>query len=124
VPDDTLTTLIDRWWQVWRDGDTNAVDDLCTDPYVRHTSMGSERISRAEYKRRLAMSMEVMRGAVTTIDDQVVDGDRVWTRATSRGVNLKTDDRSVITWMVVHRIEGDRIAESWAATLPGVEWDA
>ena len=61
--------------------------------------------------------------SVTSIEDQVVSGDRVWTRATSRGVNLTTDDASVITWIVVHRIEGDRIAETWSATLPGVEWE-
>ena len=31
-------------------------------------------------------------------------------------------DSTVMTWMVIHRIEGDRLAEVWAATLPGVEW--
>jgi hypothetical protein len=122
VGDDDKRALVDRWWSIWRDGDPGVVDDLCTDPYRRHTSMGSECITRDEYKKRLVATMSVMRGAATTIDDQVVDGDKVWTRATSRGVNLTTDDRTVITWMVVHRIEGDRIAETWAATLPGVEW--
>lgn len=123
VPDDDARALVDRWWRVWRDGDTSLIDDLCTDPYRRHTSMGSEVVSREEYKKRLAASFGVMRGAETRIDDQVVSGDKVWTRATTRGVNLATDDRSVITWLVVHRIEGDRIAESWSATLAGVEWE-
>jgi hypothetical protein len=59
---------------------------------------------------------------VTTIDDQVVSGDRVWTRATTQGVNLDTGATSVLTWLVVHRLADGRLAESWSATLPGVDW--
>jgi hypothetical protein len=118
-----MRDLVARWWTIWRDGDVALADEICTDPYVRHTSLGTEHVSRTEYKKRLGSQLHVMRGATTTIDDQVVSGDRVWTRATSRGVNLTTDDASVITWIVVHRIEGDRIAETWSATLPGVDWE-
>jgi hypothetical protein len=64
-----------------------------------------------------------MRGAVTTIDDQVVAGDRVWSRATSRGINLEGDDATVMTWMVIHRIADGKIAETWAVTSHGVEWE-
>jgi len=125
VGDDDAQALVRRWWQeIWGDGNVDAVDELCTDPYLRHTSLGTERISRAEYKKRLTQTMHVLRGAETTIDDEVVVGDKVWTRATSRGVNLTTEDRQTLTWMVVHRIEEGRIAETWAATLPGVDWEA
>jgi len=27
-----------------------------------------------------------------------------------------------VTWLVVHRLAGGRIVESWSATLPGVDW--
>ena len=123
--DDDARALVRRWWHdIWGDGNLDAVDELCTDPYIRHTSLGTEHISRAEYKKRLGQTMHVLRGAQTTIDDEVVVDDKVWTRATSRGVNLTTEDRQVMTWIVVHRIEGGRIAETWAATLPGVDWEA
>ena len=121
--DDDARALIQRWWQgIWGDGDLSVVDEICADPYRRHTGMGSEVLTREEHKDRLRHTRQVMRGAVTTIDDQVVAGDRVWTRATSRGVNLVSVENAVITWMVVHRIEGGKIAETWACTLPGVEW--
>ena len=58
----------------------------------------------------------------TTIDDRVVDGDRVWTRATSKGINRETGERSIVTWLLVQRIEGGRIAEHWVATFTGVDW--
>lgn len=117
--------LVGEWWQcIWGDGDLDRVDDLCAEPYIRHTGMGTERLTRAEYKKKLKVTREVLRGATTTIDDQTVDGDRVWTRATSRGVNLTTSDLSVMSWIVIHRIADGRIAETWAATLPGVDWEA
>jgi ketosteroid isomerase-like protein len=125
VGDSEARALVHRWWDgVWSQGDLAIIDEICTDPYTRHTGTGTERLSREEYKQRLARTREVLQGAETTIDDQVVDGDRVWTRATSRGVQLASVERPVMTWMVLHRIEGGRLAEVWAATLPGVEWDA
>jgi ketosteroid isomerase-like protein len=112
------------WWdRVWGQGDLDALDDLLTDPYVRHTSAGSESISPAAYKRKLVQYQRVMHRAVTTVDDEVIDGDKVWTRATSRGVNLETGELAVITWMVIHRIESSRITESWIAALRGVDWE-
>jgi hypothetical protein len=123
--DDEARALVRRWWEgLCGQGDLDVLDEICTDPYTRHTGGGSERLSLAEYRQRLGRTRKVLQGAVTTIDDQVVSGDRVWTRATSRGVHLASAEQPVMTWMVVHRIEADRLAEVWVATLPGVEWDA
>ena len=122
--DDEARALVRRWWDgIWREGDLSIVDELCTEPYIRHTGMGTERLTHAEYKKKLTQSQRVLRGAKTTIDDEVVDGDKVWSRATSRGVNLEGDGKSVMTWMVIHRIADGKLAEVWAATLPGVEWE-
>jgi len=113
----------DRWWSdVWRDGNVDAVLELFTDPFRRHSSTGTETLTPAAYRTRLGEVQRVLARAVTTIDDRVVAGDRVWTRATTRGLNLETGEQSVLTWLLVQRFEGDRIAEQWSATLPGVEW--
>jgi hypothetical protein len=58
----------------------------------------------------------------TTIDDRVVDGDTVWTRATSTGINRETGERSLVSWLLVQRVVEGRIAEQWVATFPGVDW--
>lgn len=116
--------LVRRWWvDVWGGDDLTVLDEICADPYVRHTGLGTERVTLAEYKRRLTQQRQVLRFATTTIDDQVVSGDKVWTRATSRGVDFTAIDRSVMTWITIHRIEDGRIAEAWVSTLPGVEWE-
>ena len=108
---------------MWRAGDLDVVHELCTDPYIRHTGTGSETLSLADYKKKLAQTQRVLRNATTTIDDEVVDGDKVWSRATSRGVNLEGDTANVITWMVIHRIEDGKLAEVWALTQSGIDWE-
>ena len=114
--------LVRRWWDVWGAADLSVVEEICADPYVRHTSMGTERLSLVDYKKKLVQTQRVLRDAVTTVDDQVVHGDKVWSRATSRGVNLEAVDGNVLTWMTIHRIEAGKIAEVWVASLPGVDW--
>lgn len=121
---DAARALLRAWWErVWREGDLDALDDLLTDPYVRHTSAGSETISRAAYKQKLANSQRLLYRPDTTVDDEVVVGDRIWTRATSTGLNLDTGDVAVITWMTIHRVQDGRLAEAWIAALVGVHWD-
>ena len=49
----------------------------------------------------------------------------MWTRATSKGINQETGERSIVTWLLVQRLDGaGRIAEQWVATFPGVDWTA
>ena len=123
VDADDAKALLRSWWErVWREGDLDALDDLLTDPYVRHTSAGSETITRDAYKQKLANSQRLLYRPDTTIDDEVVVGDRIWTRATSTGLNLDTGEVAVITWLTIHRIEDGRLAEAWIAALVGVQW--
>ena len=122
--DEEARALVQRWWDgVWRAGNLDMVHELCTDPYTRHTGTGSETVTLAEYKKKLAQTQRVLRHATTTIDDEVIAGDKVWSRATSRGVNLEGDNANVLTWMVIHRIEDGKLAEVWALTQPGVDWE-
>ena len=121
--DHDVLSVSQRWWdEIWRDGNLDVIDELFTEPFIRHTGSGTESESRASYKTRLGEFQRVLSRAETVIDDRVVAGDKVWTRATSKGINRETGERSVVTWLLIQRIEGGRIAEIWVATHPGVEW--
>ena len=123
--DAALLAVSQRWWDdIWRDGRLEVIDDLFTEPFIRHTGTGTEREGRAAFKGRLSEFQRVMSRAETSIDDRVVSGDQVWTRATSRGVNRETGERSLVTWLIIQRIADGRIAEHWVATFPGVDWTA
>ena len=124
VTADDPRALLRTWWErVWGAGDLDAIDEILTDPYTRHTSAGSETISRAAYKAKLANSQRLLYRPETTVDDETVAGDKIWTRATSTGLNLDTGEVATITWMTIHRVEGGRLAEAWIAALVGVRWD-
>ena len=121
--DAAVLAVSQRWWdEIWRNGNLEVIDELFTEPFVRHVGGGTARESRAAYKARLSEFQRVLSRAETVIDDRVVDGDKVWTRATSRGINRETGECSIVTWLLIQRIEDGRIAEHWVATFPGVEW--
>ena len=121
--DAAVLAVSQRWWdEIWRDGNLDAIDELFTDPFIRHMGSGTESESRAAYKARLGEFQRVLSRAETVIDDRVVDGDKVWTRATSKGINRETGERSIVTWLMIQRIEDGRIAEQWVASFLGVEW--
>ena len=118
-----MTSIVRRYWDgLWNQRDLGVIDELIAEPYVRHSSSGTRSMTRAEFKREVSSSWQLLHDAATTVDDQVTSADRVWTRATTTGVNLDTGETSVVTWLVVHRLADGRIVESWSATLPGVDW--
>lgn len=119
---DAAAVVRHYWDGLWTRRELGVIDDLIAEPYVRHSSAGTRSVTRAEFKRDVQEAWRLLHDPTTTIDDQVAAGDRVWTRATSQGVNLDTGENSVLTWLVVHRLADGRIVESWTATLPGVDW--
>ncbi|WP_369138305.1 ester cyclase [Modestobacter versicolor] len=118
-----VTAIVQRYWDgLWNRRDLTVIDELIAEPYVRHSSTGTRSLTRAQFTREVRESWQLLHDPATTVDDQVTTDDRVWTRATTTGVNLDTGQTSVVTWLVVHRVAGGQIAESWSATLPGVDW--
>ncbi|MCW2695115.1 MAG: hypothetical protein JWR62_200 [Modestobacter sp.] len=118
-----LTSIVQRYWDgLWNRRDLTVIDELIAEPYVRHSSAGTRSLTRTQFKREVRESWQLLHDPATTVDDQVTAEDRIWTRATTTGVNLDTGQTSVVTWLVVHRVADGQIAESWSATLPGVDW--
>lgn len=120
---DEAHALLERYWQqIWQDRELSAVERFMTDPYVRHSQAGTRVLTHAQVKDELTRAWELLHGAMTTVDDVAVAADRIWGRVTTRGVNLQTGERSVLTWIGSYRLQGGRFAESWSASLPGVDW--
>jgi hypothetical protein len=115
--------VVARYWDgLWRRRDLAVIDEVVAQPYLRHSAAGTRAVDRTEFKREISEVWRLLHDATTTIDDQATAEDRVWSRATTRGINLDTGENAVLTWLTVHRVEAGLIVESWTATLPGVDW--
>ncbi len=118
-----MAALSARYWrELWNGHDVSVIDEVFAEPYVRHSSGGTRSLRRDDLKREFREAWRLLHDSVTTVDDRAIAGDRVWTRATTTGVNLDTGEPSLLTWLVVHRVEDGRFVEAWTATLPGVDW--
>ena len=112
------------WERVWLERDLDALEDLVTDPVVRHTAEGTQSLTRREYRRRLADAFEAVRATEVSIDSITADGPLAWVRLTLRGVSLATAAPMSLAWLGQYRIEGGRIVELWALHQPGADWSA
>ena len=117
--------VVEQWQErAWGCCDLSAVDDLITEPFVRHNRDGSAKRTRAELKADLREYQKALGQPVIEVRDRVVDGDKVWSRTTMRGANLHTGEPRVVDWIQVHRIEDGRIAEVWTLHAVDAEWES
>ena len=120
---DVAEEIARRWWEdVWELGDFDALDDLLTDPFTRHTSAGTIVAPVADYKHVLRSVQRSIHRPHTTIDDRHIDPIRIWTRATSRGLDLDSGRQVILSWLLVQRIADGRIPEQWVLTARDIEW--
>ena len=112
------------WQRIWLERDLDALEDLVADPTVRHTAEGTQTLTRAELRGRLAGAFEAVRVSEVSFDALTADGATVWARLTLRGVSLATAAPMTLAWIAQYRVSGGRIAEIWALHQPGVDWSA
>jgi predicted ester cyclase len=103
------------------DGNLAAADELFSSEYVGHVA-GLEDLHGAEaIKHFAATERQAIPDLKNTIEDQVVEGDKVVTRYRTQGTHTgeteafgpPTHNRIDITGMVIDRVAGGKIAQSW-----------
>ena len=119
---DPRDVVIAYWNRVWIDRDLDALDDLVTDPSIRHTADGTRRFTPEEFKAHLRDVLCAIRAEDVTFEAMSVDGDDVWVRATVHAVSLATMTPHNLAWLAQYRVEGDRISEVWALHQSGMDW--
>lgn len=119
----TAEAVVQRYWKsVWIDRDLSVLGDLYTDPTIRHTVNGSRTVDIATLAANLGESLRAMRGESFNVDQLTVVDDIAWLRLTLRGVSLAAMTPINITWLAQYRLEGGRIAETWALHHAGLDW--
>jgi steroid delta-isomerase-like uncharacterized protein len=109
------------WFDLVMNGrDVSAIDRLYSDDYVYRGPEGTTERGRDTAKAIAQRLIDAMPDRVSTVEEQVAEGDRVVTRWTSRGtptmplLGRPVDGRSVTVFgLTISRIADGRIAEDW-----------
>src|ERR671913_2015997 len=117
--------LARRFMEARIKGDLDAVDDTLAPDFVNHTSLLSvQEPDREGVKRVTAQLAAAISNTSVHFEDQVAQGDKVVTRFSAHATHDRGELMGVapsgreISFMpvIIHRIEGGKIAEEWAAS--------
>ena len=115
--------VVEQWQErAWGNCDLDAVDELTTDPLVRHGPSGTEHRTHAQLKHDLRQYQRALGKPEITVHDRTVDGDRVWSRVTMRGANLDTGEPRTLQWLQIHRVVDGRLSEIWSLYASDIVW--
>ncbi len=117
--------VVERWWNVWRDGDIETIDEIVAEPFTRHSSRGTVvRERRAQVREDMVQFRETLELAEVRFDAMSAVGDQVWCRVTTRGVNLATEEPSTMSWLQQCRVVDGRIEEMWWLYVLDLDWSS
>jgi len=111
-----------HWTRVWLERDLSALGELYTDPTIRHSVEGSRTVSIADLGNQLGDGLRALRGESFSIDALTVDDPIAWVRLTLRGISLAAMTPMSFTWIAQYRLEGNKIAETWALHQANLDW--
>jgi steroid delta-isomerase-like uncharacterized protein len=114
-------TIARGWFDLVMNGrDLSAIDRLYSDDYVYQGPEGATDRGRDTAKAIAQHLIDAMPDRVSTVEEQIAEGDRVVTRWTSHGTPIlpllgrPVDGRSVTVFgITISRIANGRIAEDW-----------
>jgi predicted SnoaL-like aldol condensation-catalyzing enzyme len=116
-------TLVQRYWdEVWAQGRLDVIDELFTEPYIRHNRNGNESITLAQLKKSMVQYFRTLRDPKPVIEDLAVVDDRVWVRLSITGFDTETERTMNVSWLQVFRVADGKLAEAWTLTAPAVDW--
>jgi predicted ester cyclase len=103
-------------------GDLEVLGEVLASDFVDRSLLPGQEPDREGFKRSVAEMAAPFSHQRVTIEDQIAEGDKVLTRATSYAVHDQgeflgmppTGEEWVFTTMLVHRIVGGRITEEWS----------
>ena len=115
-------SLVQRFFEAQGAGDLDALDEIMTQDFVDRSLLPSEEPDREGYKRSVAEDHAAFSNLRYIIEDQIAKDDMVVSRITIRRVHDRgefvgiapTGGEYEATGIVIHRIEGGKIAEEWS----------
>jgi predicted ester cyclase len=113
--------VVRRFLEAWVIVDLDTMRELMAPDFVDRSVRPGEGSDRESYLRGVVEDDAALSIAHFNIEDQIVEGDKVVTRYTSRGRHDRgkymglapTGEDFEVTGMIIHRIAGGKIIEEW-----------
>jgi len=106
--------------EVINQGDLDLIDAIFTPDYVDHLSGGPDIHGPAGLKQFVGLVRGAFPDAQFTVDDRIVEGERIAVRWTMHGTHQgdfqgipPTGKAVTVTGIAIHRFAGAQIQESW-----------
>ena len=124
MSDDEVRAAVRRFFdEVWNKGDVGETEAFLAPEFVSHNTLDVRIVGPREYGGAVASYRAAFPDFHTTLEDVLVDGDRVAVRgidrATHRGEfmgHAATGRRVTTTWIEIFRMENGKAAEGWLET--------
>jgi len=118
-----IKTLERRWLEKWNKGKEatmTAIDELFATDYVEHGGTGEDIHGIKDYKKSISDIFSAFPDIHFTINDMVVEGDKVAVRFTFSGTHkgefmgVSPTNKKVTMWGIyIDRVAGGKFVESW-----------
>ena len=114
--------LVRRFFEAQAMGDLDAIDELLAPTFADRSLFPGQEPDREAYKREVAEDQATFSDFRYIIEDQLVDGDKVVSRVTTRFIHDRreyegfapTGKEYEVTHIYIHRMAGGKIAEEWS----------
>ena len=126
MSDDELRAAVRRFFdEVWNKGNVGETGAFLASEFVSHNTFDVRIVGPSEYGGAVTAYRAAFPDLHTTLEDVLVDGDRVAVRGTDRGTHrgdfrgLPASGREVTTtWIEIFRMENGKAAEGWLELDP------
>ena len=118
-----IKSLERRWMKEWNKGKAAAmaaIDELFATDFVEHGGTGEDAVGIKGYKQSVSDVYRAFPDINITIDDMVVEGDKVAVRFTFSGTHkgkfmgVPPTNKKVKMWgLYIDRVAGGKFVESW-----------
>ncbi len=128
MSDDEVRAAVRRFFdEVWNNGNVGEAAAFLAEGFLSHNTFHVQIVGPREYGKAVTDFRAAFPDLHTTLEDVLVDGDRVAVRGTDRGTHLgdfggfPASGREVtLSWIEIFRMEDGKAVEGWVESDPAV----
>ncbi|WP_256793973.1 ester cyclase [Terrabacter sp. Ter38] len=121
MSDDEVRAAARRFFEeVWNEGNVGEAEAFLAPGFVSHNTLDVRIVGPSEYGEAVTAYRAAFPDFHTTLEDVLLDGDRVVVRGTDRGTHRgdfmgfpATGREVTTTWIEIFRMEDGKAAEGW-----------